>query len=365
VEFGQGVAEKLGAAAAARGIRHALLVTDPALAGGDACAAALQSLRAAGVAASVYGEVVLDPDAASVERAAAAYRSSGADGLVALGGGSAMDTAKALGVLVESGAARIAPFYSGGSEAIRGIPPLICLPTTAGTGSEVTFVAIVTDDGRKMLLRDPMLAPALALVDPTLTLSMPPRLSASTGLDALAHALEALTSALASPPCDALALDAIAHIAEALPQAVARGDDLAARTAMSLAALEAGIAFLNARVHLGHAVGHSLGTAFKLPHGFACAACLPAITRFLLPASGPALTRAAAALGVPSADAVPGAVAELMERCAAPRLAALAGVGPADIPRLVALVEGEQRLIGLSPRRPSAADWEQIFAESL
>jgi alcohol dehydrogenase class IV len=365
VEFGPGVAAKLGAAAAGLGIGHALLVTDPALADGPHVAGALQSLRDAGVTATRYADVVLDPDAASVERAAAAYRASGADGLVALGGGSAMDTAKALGVLAAAGAERIAPFYSGGSEPIRGIPPLICLPTTAGTGSEVTFVAIVTDGGRKMLLRDPRLAPALALVDPALTLSMPPRLTASTGLDALAHALEALTSSLASAPCDALALDALAHIARALPQAVAQGDDLVARSAMSLAAMEAGVAFVNARVHLGHAVGHSLGTAFKLPHGFACVACLPAILSFLLPAAAEPLARAATALGASSGDAVPGAVATLMEACGAPGLGALAGVGREDIPRLVELVEGEQRLIGLSPRRPSANDWATIFAESL
>jgi alcohol dehydrogenase len=359
VEFGAGVAANLGARAAALGVRHALLVTDPGLAGAQACHDARRSLEAAGVAATLYPDVVPDPTAASVAHGAAAFRASGADGLVALGGGSAMDSAKALGVLAMAGGEQIAPFFLGGAP-IPGMPPLICLPTTAGTGSEVTWVAVVTHELEKRVLRDPKLAPALALVDPLLTLSMPPALTVSTGLDALAHALESLSSGFPNPYSDALALDAAARVARWLPRAAAHGDDLAARTELALAATLAGLAFLNARLHLGHAVGHSLGTHFKLSHGLACALCLPAILEFLAPARAEPLARAAAAMG---GDTAAGATAALMRELGVPGVAA--ATGTRDLARLVAIVMAEERLIANSPRRPSRADWEQMIGASL
>lgn len=362
VEFGLGVAARLGERAAALGIRHALLVTDPGLAAAPPVDEARAALARAGLAVTLFSGVVLDPTAASVAEAAAAYRASGADGIVAVGGGSAMDTAKALGVLALAGGDDVRPFFLGGPRAIPGIPPLICLPTTAGTGSEVTWIAVVTDALQKQVLRDPKIAPALALVDPALSASMPPGLTISTGLDALAHALETLTSSLPNPYSDALALDAAGRVARWLPRAVERGDDLAARGELALAATLAGLAFLNSRLHLGHAVGHALGTHHKLSHGLACGVCLPALLDFLRPAREAELARAAAAMG--AADA-PRAVAELLARVGAPRLGAAIEAGPADIPHLVAIVEAEQRLIGLSPRRPSAEDWAGIFAASL
>lgn len=370
VEFGIGVAMNLGKRAAALGVRHAMLVTDRALADSPACLSAQQSLAKADVAVTVYDQVVLDPDAASVEGAAAAYRTCEADGLIALGGGSAMDTAKALGVLARSGAERIAPFYFGGEAHVSGIPPLICMPTTAGTGSEITFVAIVTDNGEKRLVRDPLLAPALALIDPALSASMPPGLTAATGMDALAHALEAMTSSLANPVCDALALDAIGRIGRALPRAVDNGSDMHARSEMSLAAYLAGVAFLNARVHLGHAVGHSFGVHFKLAHGLACIVCMPAILDFLQPTCATQLARIAGALGGPAGDDeaasyAPSLVANMMRRCGIGRLGELAHVSKHDISRLVDIVQTEQRLIALSPRIPTAHDWATIFAASM
>lgn len=366
VEFGVGVASKVGRRAASLGMHHALVVTDRALANSGACASVQESLAAAHIATTLYSDVVLDPDDASIERAAAVYRASGADGLVALGGGSAMDTAKALGVLAFSGGEAIAPYYFGGSQPVGGIPPLICMPTTAGTGSEVTFVAIVTANGEKRLVRDPRLAPHLALIDPALTATMPPALTAATGMDALSHALEAFTSTLANPVSDALALDAIRRIGRALPRAVERGDDMEARSEMSLTAYMAGMAFLNGRVHLGHAVGHSFGVAFKMAHGLACIVCMPALLAFLQPVCAPELAQIAAALDRPAdAEEAPGAVADLMVRCGIPRLAEAAHVGKADVPRLVTIVQTETRLISLSRRQPSADEWAGIFEASL
>ncbi|NJM05266.1 iron-containing alcohol dehydrogenase [Candidatus Gracilibacteria bacterium] len=281
--------------------------------------------------------------------------------MVALGGGSAMDTAKALLVLAADDSDDIAPYFFGGSKQIPALAPLLCLPTTAGTGAEATFVAIITHAAEKCLLRDTRLAPRLALIDPALTVTMPPSVTVSSGLDALSHALEALTSRLANPFCDTLALDALARIARALPRVLDEGSDLAARSEMSLAALNAGLAFVNARVHLGHAVGHSLGTYFTLPHGFACVLCLPAILDFLREPCAPALQRAAYVLGTD--DAARG-TAHLMAQVGAPGVGQATGVTTADIPLLIGIVEREERLIGLSPRRPDARDWERIFATS-
>jgi alcohol dehydrogenase class IV len=361
IEFGVGVTKHVGERAQQCGMRHVLLVTDSGLAASEAVQQALSALRSAGVTTTLYHGVTLDPTSESVIRAAQAYRAAEADGVIALGGGSAMDTAKALLVLAAAGGDDIVSYFLGGTKIIPPLAPLICLPTTAGTGAEVTFVAIVTHKSEKCLLRDIGLAPRLALIDPALTVSLPPRLTVATGLDALAHALEALTSRMANPFCDALALDALERIGSALPRALDQGEDLVARSEMSLAALHAGLAFVNARVHLGHAVGHSFGTYFKLPHGIACALCLPAMLDFLRDDCAPALQRAALALGERDAAR---AVAHLIARVGAPGIGQATGVTTAAIPLLVQLVEQEQRLIGLSPRRPSAADWERIFAES-
>jgi alcohol dehydrogenase len=362
IEFGVGVAAQVGERAAALQMRHAFLVTDQGLVDSPACSAARRALEQRGVAVTVYADVVLDPTAESVSAAVQAYRAAAADGLIALGGGSAMDTAKALGVLAVGGGDDIVPYFFGGPAPINGIPPLICLPTTAGTGSEVTFVAIITHEGHKKLLRAPSIGPALALIDPALTLSMPPRLTASTGMDALAHSLEAMTSTVANPICDTLALDAITRIGRWLPRAVEQGDDIVARTELSLAALNAGMAFLGGRVHLGHAVGHSMGTVFHVPHGFACTMCMPALLTYLQPVCEEALARVGAALGNPG---VADAVSKLMAQCHAPLLGDALHVHKRDIPRLVEIVEGEQRLIGLSRRQPAAPDWAEIFAESI
>jgi alcohol dehydrogenase class IV len=361
IEFGVGVAANVGERATDLGLRHVLLVTDRGLAESAGVTEALRALAASGVAATLYSDVTPDPSAASVTRAAETYRAAQADGVIALGGGSTMDTAKALLVLAADRTDDIVPYFFGGTKPIPALAPLICLPTTAGTGAEVTYVAIVTHAREKCLVRHPHLAPRVALIDPALTLSMSARLTVASGLDALAHALEALTSRLANPFCDTLALDALARIARSLPRALDRGDNLHARSEMSLAALNAGLAFLNARLHLGHAVGHSLGTHFTLAHGIACGLCLPAILDFLRDDCALALQRAAQALG--DSDAVR-ATRHLLAQVGAPGVGQATGLSTADVSLLIDIVEREQRLIGLSPRRPGADDWKQIFVTS-
>lgn len=381
VQFGVGVARKLGAQARRLGVRHAFLVTDAGLAHTEMAHAATRSLAEAGLGVTPYSDVAPDPDIASIHRGAAALGASGADGVVALGGGSAMDTAKAVAVLAAGGGDSIEDYFvPGARRPIPTLPPLVCLPTTAGTGSEVTPIAVVTDPARgvKRTLVSPRIAPALALVDPTLTLSLPPRLTASTGMDALAHAVEAMTSTAANPVSDALALAAVDLVGRYLVRAVEHGDDLEARTGMSLAALMGGQAFPGALPHLGHAVGHALGTAYHLPHGLACAVALPAILAFIQPAVEDPLRRIAVALTVngigggtgggegtsPLRDA-PTMVAALYERIGLPRLGQALGVGPSELPHLADLTLQETDMLSRAPVKPTRDEWIGIFERSL
>jgi len=367
IVFGDRTAAQLGTAAAELGISRAFVVADPFIARSPAGQAARDSLAAAGIAVELFDEVIPDPTDVSVETAAARYNAADANGIVALGGGSAMDTAKAVGVLAAAGSERIAPFYFGGSARPSGMPPLICVPTTAGTGSEATYVAIVTDSatGRKMLVRHPSLSPSVALVDPLLSATMPPALTAATGFDALAHALEAVTSTLANPISDGLALDAIPRVVNYLPRAVEDGGDLEARRELAYAATVAGMAFLSGRVHLGHAVGHSVGAAYHVPHGLACIVCMPAIMELLGPVCSRELDRVAQLLDLSDGTRVPPLIEDLMRRCRVPRLGALIRGDSSAIPALVEHVLGEDRLIGLSRRRPSEAEWAMLFERSM
>ncbi|MCW5852546.1 MAG: iron-containing alcohol dehydrogenase [Anaerolineae bacterium] len=381
VQFGVGVARKLGAQAKRLGIGHAFLVTDAGLVDSEMAHATSRSLVEAGLSVTPYSDVAPDPDIASIQRGAAALRASGADGVVALGGGSAIDTAKAVAVLAAGGGDSIEDYFAPGARRpIPTLPPLVCLPTTAGTGAEVTGIAVVTDPTRgiKRTLVSPRVAPALALVDPVLTLTLPPRLTASTGMDALAHAVEAMTSTAANPISDALALAAVDLVGRYLVRAVEQGADLEARTGMSLAALLGGQAFPGALPHLGHAVGHALGTAYHLPHGLACAVALPAILDFIQPEVEPPLQRIAAALGVtPPIPPVYGGetrggesstaeqIAALYQRIGLPRLGQALGVGPDDLPRLADLTLQETDMLSRAPRRPTRDEWMGIFERSL
>lgn len=358
VVFGEGVSHLLAKESQALGMRTVLLLMDPFLANTPTGVALHNELCASGMQVVLSTDVEPDPTAARIESIARMARSVGVDGVVAIGGGSAIDTAKAVGVLCFHQADAIASFYFGGSQTPKGMLPLIAIPTTAGTGSEVTFVSIVTETTtqRKLLVRHVTLAPSVALVDPLLCATMPTGLTVATGLDALSHALEALTSTVASPLSDALALQAIPLIRHALPALVRDGHNPLHRSAMSQAATMAGMAFLSGRVHLGHAVGHALGGAYHVPHGSACMVMMPQIMRLIAHAQPHRLQPIAQVFDCAVAD-VPDAIQQFMHTCGAPRLEQLVAHHAPTHAELVALIEGEDRLIGLSPVRPSKADW--------
>lgn len=367
VQFGVGVAQKVGEQAKRLGMRHAFLVTDPVLAPTEMVAQAQQSLSSAGLAVTLYSHVVADPDAPSIHRGADALKASDADGLIGLGGGSAMDSAKLFGVLAAGGGSILDYPVPGATRAVPSIAPLICMPTTSGTGSEVTPIAVVTDlaANMKKAVVSPAIAPSLALVDPTLTISMPPRLTASTGMDALSHAIETMTSVFANPISDTLAVAALELIGRYLVRAVEDGSDIEARSGMSLAALMAGQAFPSGLLHLGHAIGHALGTAYHIPHGLACAVALPAALEFARPAVEGPLAKAAHALAPGSQMTGPAAVADLYRRVGLPSLSEAISVTRADIPKLIDVTMREDRLIVRCPIKPTVEDWARIFEQSL
>ncbi|MBM4413738.1 MAG: iron-containing alcohol dehydrogenase, partial [Chloroflexi bacterium] len=362
VVFGEGVSQHLAKEVQSLGMRRVLLLMDPFVASTAAGEEFRTQLDVVAEHVRLSTDVEPDPTARTIEMIAHTARHAGVDGIVAIGGGSAMDTAKAVGVLCFHQCDTIAPFYFGGGQTPRGMLPLITVPTTAGTGSEVTFVAIVTEPEtqRKLLVRHVSIAPDVALVDPLLSATMPKSLTMATGMDALAHALESLTSTVASPLSDALAIQAIPLVRTALPALVRHGHHPVHRAAMSQAATMAGMAFLSGRVHLGHAVGHALGGAFHLPHGSACMVMMPQIMHMIGRDHPQRLQPVAQVFACP-VSAVPQAIQQFMQECEAPRLHELLASHAVTHDRLVQLIEGEDRLIGLSPVRPTRADWLQMI----
>lgn len=233
--------------------------------------------------AAVYGDVLPDPTDKAVAEGVAAYRSGAHDSLISIGGGSAIDTAKAIGILIANGG-EIRDYKAPAAIPNAG-PPHIAIPTTAGTGSEVTSFTIISDtrNQEKMLIAGAHIVPTAAIIDYELTLSMPARLTADTGTDSLTHALEAYVSRKANPISDLFARDAMKVIWEWLPTAYREPVNRIAREKMMIAATVAGVAFSNASVALVHGMSRPLGFFFHIPHGLSNAMLLPAVTRFSLP----------------------------------------------------------------------------------
>lgn len=254
-----------------------LLVTDPFFAESGVADAVRAGMEEAGAeVVALFKDIPPNSEVKVVKRCAAAASESGAEGIVVLGGGSAMDTAKAANIVFSLGGDLVAD-YSGSQTIPRALKSLIAIPTTAGTGSEVTSSAVIYDEDtqRKLSFNDAFLRPALALLDPELSLSLPPKPTAMTGMDALTHAIEAYTSAQANPMSDALAMKAIKLIKENLLKAVEQGEDLDARSQMMIASNMAGIAFDHAMVGVVHAMSHATGGIAHVPHGLANSIFLP------------------------------------------------------------------------------------------
>ncbi|MBL8673892.1 MAG: iron-containing alcohol dehydrogenase [Rhodospirillales bacterium] len=259
---------------------RALVVTDKFMVASGKIAACTDALARGGVAFDVFSDTIEDPTTTVVEAGVAALKAGRYDSLVAFGGGSPIDTAKAMSVLAANGG-RMRDYKTPNPIPKQGIP-LVAIPTTAGTGSEVTRFTIITDveTDEKMLIAGVPCLPAAALVDYELTLTKPFRLTADTGIDSLTHAIEAYVSKRASPHADSLAKSAMRLIHDNIRKVCADPADRAAREAMMLAATQAGMAFSNSSVALVHGMSRPIGAFFHVPHGLSNAMLLPAITAF-------------------------------------------------------------------------------------
>ena len=275
--------DKLPGELESRGVTHPLVMTDAGLVKLGVAAKLTDVLDAAGVAYEVFDQVPPDSSMDVVNEVARLYTERGCDGFVAIGGGSVIDTTKGAAASLACEGVDFATLQ--GSEILKAdLPPLIAVPTTAGTGSEVTLVAVVADTHKhaKLSFTSYKLVPHAAILDPALTSSLPPKLTATTGMDALTHAVEAYTSIQKNPVSDAFAVKAIELIAENLPVACREGANVDARTSLALGSLLAGAAFSNAMVGIVHALGHSLGGLCHIPHGQAMMMLLPHCVRYNL-----------------------------------------------------------------------------------
>ena len=280
IVYAQEAFERTGTEAALRG-KKALVVSDRIMEALGNVSRCVELLKQENVESEVYTGVESEPTDTYVAEALALFKESGCDLIISLGGGSCIDTAKAVSVLAANGG--FIGDYMGMAKIAAAAPvPHLAIPTTAGTGSEVTDVTIITntENDVKMMIKQPAFMPAVAIVDPLLSMSSPKKVTAATGVDALSHAVEAYLSKKAHPMTDVLAMAAIKLIVPNLRKAYADSEDTAAREAMSTGSMYAGMAFSNASVCLVHGMSRPIGALFHVPHGVSNAMLLPAVLEF-------------------------------------------------------------------------------------
>lgn len=350
------------------GMRRPLIVTDA----GVKAAGLLERAQAAlaDLAAAVFDATPSNPTEAAVRAATAVYREAGCDGLIALGGGSAIDCAKGVAIAAtHEGPLKTYATIEGGSPRItERVAPLIAVPTTAGTGSEVARGAIlIVDDGRKLGFHSWHLVPKAAILDPELTLGLPPRLTAATGMDAIAHCMETFMASAFNPPADGIALDGLARGWAHIERATRDGQDREARLNMMSASMQGAMAFQKG---LGcvHSLSHSLGGLDpRLHHGTLNAVFLPAVIRFNAEAESMRkerrLDRMAHAMGVPAAADVAEAVRAMTERLGLPTRLRDLGVTPSQFDAIItgALADHCHKT---NPRLASAEDYRGMLEVS-
>jgi alcohol dehydrogenase class IV len=368
---GPGASLRLAEAIGAFGHRRVFVVADPVLARIGLVDPFMAALDRAGCRHVRFDEVTPDAPLPIIEQGIEAFRGAACDAIVAFGGGSVMDAAKVIGLAAEN--RRDPRTLVGYFRAISGPPPIYAVPTTAGTGSEVTVAAVVSDPeaGRKLVIADTRLVPQVAALDPELMAGLPKHITAATGMDALTHAIEAWISGWQTDESDRLARTAVRAIFEQLPTACEDGGNLLARERMALAAAWAGMAFTRANVGNVHAIAHQLGGRYHTPHGLANAIVLPHVLRFSLPEAAPRLAALARAVGLGKAREGEGALARrfiaaveaLAARIGIPRQ--LDALQEADIPALAEAACWEADTNYPVPRRMSEDDCAELLARLL
>jgi choline dehydrogenase len=362
---GAGAVRRIGELARELGVSRPLVVTDPGVAAAGVLERALEYLDDV----TVFDGVRPNPDIALVDEGARLYRDEGCDGLVGIGGGSSLDTAKAIGVVVRHGGS-ILDYEYGRTPLSKRLPPLVAVPTTAGTGSEVTLWAVITDHERQIKFNvggSPLIGSHVALIDPELMLGLPPAVTAATGMDALSHAIECYTGDYHQPFNDAVALHAIELVGAWLRRAVGDGGDLEARTQMAHAATLGGLSYGTESAGAAHAMSQSAGGVHDCPHGALTARVLGPVCEYNVPADPRRYARIAQALGVDTSGLDDEAAAfagveevyRLTDDVGIPTMAEL-GFSESEIPLLARIAFEDPQTIG-NPREVDVAAYEEIY----
>ncbi|MFN2521270.1 MAG: iron-containing alcohol dehydrogenase [Candidatus Limnocylindria bacterium] len=365
IAFGRGVALTVAEPLRQVGVRKVLLVSDPGVIKAGLVAPIEERLRDAGLPYAIYDEVVPDPGVAEVQRCFERAREEGADAFVAVGGGSAIDTAKMAAVLVTNGGTVLD--YIGTDKVPRPAAPVVAIPTTAGTGAEITINSVIADpeQHKKLVIISPNATAMFALEDPEMTRSLPAFLTAITGMDTLVHAIESFCSRNAYRTTELLALEAIRDAGRALPAAVKDGADIDAREAMLRAVVNASLAFSNTRLGNVHAMALPLGGWCHVAHGTAVAVLLPHVMEYNLAEAEDRIAAVGEALGAgKDARRAVAHVRRMNEEIGIP-----AGLGPLGVAdEAVPLMAADAMLSGniLANPRPSAqADIEALYRAAI
>lgn len=371
VIFGTGTALSLGGEICRLGCRKPLLLTGTRMANSVYLDGVRDSVEKAGLPFALYDGVIPEPPEDSVGEAASLVRREGFDSIVALGGGSTMDFAKITAVLALHD---LRPSDMAGNDRVpgRGLPTIM-LPTTSGSGSEVSPVAVLSfpGEGMKRGIASRWLVPTAAIVDPALTLGLPPETTANTGVDALIHGIESFLSVKANPLSRSLSLLACRNIVSNLLRAVFSGSDLEAREGMSLGSLAAGLAFSMAGTAAVHALAYPLGGQFHVPHGAANAAMLKPVLRFNRPSCGEELATLARETGVIAslgtddpAETFIASVEELCEKAGVKTRLRDLGIPRESLGVMAEAAMRETRLLDNNPRKLDRKDAEEIYSQA-
>lgn len=370
ITHGPGVLAGLAEELRALGVKRPLLVTDKGLVAAGVVNEVTGQLRRAGLDYVLFADVVPNPPIALVDGGTAVYRESDCDGLIGLGGGSPMDTAKAIGVTAVQGGSIRDYEWADPNPVTRRIPPMIAIPTTAGTGSEVTLWSVITDPERKIKYNvggTPLIGAHVALIDPLLTLALPAHITAGTGMDALAHAIECYTMAYAQPFTDAVALLAMEYVGQYLRIAYAQGQNQEARYKMSMAAALGGMAYGVASAGAAHAMSQTAGGVRDVPHGALTARLLGPVMEYNYMGEPQRFARIAQALGEDvrglsiweAAERAVTAVYRLTADVGIPSLQEL-GFAEDEIPLLAELAANDPQTIG-NPRDINYQGYVQVY----
>jgi alcohol dehydrogenase class IV len=371
IQFDFGALRLLSSELQLLGIRRPLIVTDKGVIAAGLWAKVKAELPG-NMPVAIYDGTPENPTEAAMRDALKLFKQEGCDGIIAIGGGSPMDLAKAVGLMAtHSGDSLQAySFVEGGAPKITSaVAPIVAIPTTAGTGSEVSRGGvIIMDSGRKLAIGSPHLIPRLALIDPELTLGLPPHLTAGTGMDAFTHSIECFLSNVYNPPADAIALDGLEKAWRWVERATRDGSDREARYNMAMAAMEGAMVFQKG---LGavHALSHPTGglKGYRLHHGTLNAVYLPAVLRFNAPAVGEKYKRVAAVMGLPeseaSAEGVAHAVGELNARLGLPKGLGAMGLSQDTVDKIADGALGDH-CHHSTPRQPTKAQYVELIEES-